>query len=941
MKKIWLVLWGLCYWLPALAEVPSLPYTTHPVDSLYQKLTIAGRVGQLIDYRIKPTFENITQLEEEIKGYQVGSITISGGEIEAAVILINRLDSAMRIPVFVTVENPASLDMPFDSPIPVPSVPTVLATENKNSLKSMIEALATRNRQLGFQGVNNDLLSIRFSKDKVRLQAALSDGKNMLFAAPELYSQNKIAANTGFYFDLADGFPFSPKAYQTLSASQLQEATKSFLDSWSHINNPSAVITIKAVPAFPAREAGYFYKKIMNPLFWKHLQFEGIIAADVKAVKADPHWKNDRDIIEALVKAGADKVITEHPDIAFNALMSGLRSHYLRQGEIKEKTKKILRLKTDTAVKNRKQIYQEHIPLLLGDPGVQTQSYLAYARAMKMEENSQNLMPFPWQDTIHFASLSLGFSSTRIFQETLEKYAPFVHFQLPDVSFDPWELNMLFDQLSAFDLVIVGLHTTGLLSLDGDAMEFLKRLNRATGMVIVFLGPEINREEFAGFRQKILAHEDNAMTQQLAAQMVFGALPVNKVVQRLSYSTPEMQGMDSHTLKKIDEVIEEAIKEYATPGCQVLIARNGSIVMEKGYGYYTYDSLMPVDTRTIYDLASITKIAATTQAIMKLYEQGLIVLDSTMGSYLPELEGTNKASLVIRDVLAHQSGLKPFYPFWRNTIEDNAQIIQYYNDHPTGRYSNTVAPGMFATEQLKDSLWHWTVETRLLRKNKNESYGYKYSDLGFYLLQMLVERISGIPLDVYVDSVFYKPLGVSTMTYNPLCKFPMQRIAPTERDTEFRHALVWGTVHDQIAAMRGGVSGHAGLFSNAHDIAKIMEMQLQDGWYGGRKFLEKETIEKFTTRQFENNRRGLGWDKPEKEEEYNPASRYSSFKSFGHRGFTGTIAWADPTFHIVFVFLSNRIFPDAENKKLIDFNIRERIHDIVYEAMWNYEKIHN
>jgi len=364
--------------------------------------------------------------------------------------------------------------------------------------------------------------------------------------------------------------------------------------------------------------------------------------------------------------------------------------------------------------------------------------------------------------------------------------------------------------------------------------------------------------------------------------------------------------------------------------------------MEKGYGYYTYDSIMPVDTRTIYDLASITKVAATTQAIMKLSEQGKIDLDATMGVYLPELDSSNKASLVIKDVLAHQSGLKAFYPFWINTIENDDQILHYYNDKPNDKYNKTVAYGMFAAEDLNDSLWHWTVETKLRKKrNKYELYDYKYSDLGFYLLQVLVERVTDMPLDAYMDSVFYKPMGMSTLTFNPLCKYPLKRIAPTERDTEFRHVLVWGTVHDQIAAMKGGVSGHAGLFSNAHDIAKIMQMQMQGGLYGGRQFIQKETVENFNSRQFEGSRRGLGWDKPETGDAYSPPSRYASFDSFGHRGFTGTIAWADPTFNLVFVFLSNRIYPDMENSKLIDFNIRKRIHDVVYESMWSFEKQYN
>jgi len=536
----------------------------------------------------------------------------------------------------------------------------------------------------------------------------------------------------------------------------------------------------------------------------------------------------------------------------------------------------------------------------------------------------------------------LGFSESKVFQETLGKYAPFVHYMLPDIAFNPYDFNILSEQLAQFDNVIVGLHTKGLKEIDNSVLSFLEQLNDHTNLVLVFIGNSTDTHELKSFKNVLFVHEDNNFTQQIAAQKIFRGADEIVGLDRLAFSTPEMEGMDSKVLRKIDQIVEEAISMNATPGCQILVARNGSVVLEKGFGYYTYDSIMAVDTRTIYDLASVTKVAATTQAIMKLKEQGKINLDSTLGAYLPELEGSNKASLVIKDVLAHQSGLRAFYPFWRNTIEDENQMLYYYKDKPNETHRNTVAYGMFAAEDLKDSLCHWTIETKLRKKKKKyEPYDYKYSDLGFFLLQVLVERVSETSLDTFVDSVFYKSMGMSTLAFNPLCKFPLKRITPTERDKEFRHVLVWGTVHDQIAAMKGGVSGHAGLFGNTHDIAKVLQMHLQDGSYGGKQYLAKETVKEFRTQQNENSRRGLGWDKPEKGDDYNPASRYASFDSFGHSGFTGTIAWADPTFDLIFVFLSNRIYPDMNNGKLIDFNIRKRIQDVVYESIWNFEKQYN
>jgi CubicO group peptidase (beta-lactamase class C family) len=623
--------------------------------------------------------------------------------------------------------------------------------------------------------------------------------------------------------------------------------------------------------------------------------------------------------------------------------MEAIEGREFRRNEIREKVKRNLRLKYECGLvrDTRTIVYDDHAVRRLQEPRLRSYSYQIYERASKSSLGTKSVLPIVDVEQHTFASLSLGYSKSKVFQETLEKYAPFVHYMLPDAAFNPYDLDNIARQLRQFDYVIIGLHTNDLVSLDQNTIDFLNDLNSMNNLVLAYLGKEINSQELNDLHSKIIMHEDNRFTQQIAAFRIFGA--DQKDLARLAYGLPEAAGMDSRTLSRIDEIVKEAIAAGATPGCQLLVARNGSVVMEKGYGYYTYDSIMPVDTRTIYDLASITKVAATTQAIMKLYEQGDIQLDSNVGKYLPELIGTNKEHLKIRDVLSHQSGLRAFYPFWRYTIDDNEQLLHYYKRYPDQDYSNTVALGMFAANDLKDSLWHWTIDTRLRRKRYSfEPYDYKYSDLGFYLMQTLFERVSNTNLDSYVDSVFYEPMGMGTMSFNPLCKHQHKRIAPTEYDRDFRHVLVWGTVHDQIAAMKGGVSGHAGLFSNAHDIAKMMQMQLQYGKYGGKQFLEHKTIAEFSSYQSPDSRRGLGWDKPEKKsDEYNPASRYASYDSFGHSGFTGTLAWADPAFDLVFVFLSNRIYPEISNPKLNELHIRKRIQDVVYESIWNFEKYYN
>lgn len=945
MKKVWKVIFVLCMMAATLKAETSNSFIGDVwVDSMYQKLTEDEKIGQLIDLRIAPTSENILELINVISKYHIGSVTLTGGNVEAGVQLINALQNILKAPVYVSTENNNALSLPYESSTPLPLPSTFLRANDAKLLTSTIATLSGIYHELGVDGVLYSPMELRYSETGFDYVCKLDEGGRSLFREYSLrYHQNNIVTNTDFHFSFIDNFEFSPKLLKTKNGNAWREIIHRIKEDWKDINKAQSIITIKSLPEFPETEAIYFNKKIINPLFWKHLQFGGILSSDFDAI-IENNWPNEHDAaVRSLLKIGSDKiVISSDVERTISAIRDGLENRFFRQNELREKVKRVLRFKMQAGLSEQKNIDNTNLLSKLKNPDLQKISYQVYSKAVKTIESGEKLMPFPNLELTNFASLCLGFTELKTFQETLEKYAPFSHYALQDVNLDSYDLKILSEQLVEYKNIIIGLHTTGLISLDQTLLHFLNYLNDNTNVVIVFLGEEVVSHEFESFNNKIFIHEDNYFTQQIAAQQVFGALNKKQNIQRLAYSTPEMQGMDSRVLQKIEKIVNEAISIGAMPGCQVLVARNGSVIMEKGFGYYTYDSIMPADTRTIYDLASITKVAATTQAIMKLNEQGKIVLDSTMGAYLPELLGSNKASLVVKDVLAHQSGLRAFYPFWKNTIEDKDQQLHYYSDKPNENHINKVAQGMFAAKDLKDSLWNWTIETDLRKKaNKYESYDYKYSDLGFYLLQVLIERISGISLDVFVDSVFYKPMGMSALSFNPLYKYPLKRITPTERDTQFRHLLVWGTVHDEIAAMKGGVSGHAGLFSNAHDVAKIMQMQLQNGSYGGKQFLQKNTVKKFTTKQFEGSRRGLGWDKPESGEGYNTASRYSALGSFGHSGFTGTITWADPTFNLVFVFLSNRIYPDIDNSKLVDFNIRERIHDVVYESMWSFEKHFN
>lgn len=397
-------------------------------------------------------------------------------------------------------------------------------------------------------------------------------------------------------------------------------------------------------------------------------------------------------------------------------------------------------------------------------------------------------------------------------------------------------------------------------------------------------------------------------------------------------------GFNTERLDRIDSICEEAIAAEATPGCVVLVARRGRIAYEKAFGYLTYDKTEPVDKGTIYDLASCTKICATTMAVMKLYEQGKLDLHKTLGHYLPWLRGSDKASLRIWDVLLHQARLKAFIPFFKETIDTSLEGLPLpgiYSTLPDSLHSIRVAESLYIRKDWEDTLNDRILQSPLGAKNK-----YVYSDNDFIFMGKIVEAITGMGLDAYVKKVFYDPLGMSSTGFRPRERFPLARIAPTEQETVFRRQLLRGDVHDPGSAMFGGVAGHAGLFSDAGGLALLEQMLLNGGRLNGKTYLKKTTIDLFTAYHSPYSRRGLGFDKPEKDnarrKEPYPCLSASPL-TFGHTGYTGTCIWVDPKYKLVFIFLSNRVNPlGGDNVKLSSLNIRSRIQQTVYEAMGVY-----
>ncbi len=484
----------------------------------------------------------------------------------------------------------------------------------------------------------------------------------------------------------------------------------------------------------------------------------------------------------------------------------------------------------------------------------------------------------------------------------------------------------------------------------------LKGIAEEKRAVVALFGPcgQSSVEELAAQCDALLhAENPDQLHQSIAAQIIFGAIgaiaSVKKApgpsafpeeslgtspLDRLGYLPPEAAGMDGQLLKdSIKAIVEEGIRAGAYPGAQVLVARKGVVVFHKAFGYMTYDSLQPLSADAIYDLASVTKVSSTLPALMKLYGEDRLDLDAPLSQHFDFLKHSNKKNLTLRQIMAHYGRLQPSVVFWKKAQRKNGKWRRgTFKTHPTRKFSNRITDSLYVTPR-----YHRRMYRTIARLPLVDSLRYLYSDLPFVMTPLLVQKLTGQPLEEYLKDTFYRPLGAATITYNPLRFFPKERIVPTERDTFFRRQQIHGTVHDENAAILGGVSGHAGLFASANDLAKLFQMYLNGGEYGGQRFIAEAAVKEFTRCQYceEGNRRGLGFDKPPLEYVYGESyiARSASKASFGHSGYTGTFVWADPEAELLVIFLSNRVYPDRSRRALYTRNIRPRLHQACYEAI--------
>jgi CubicO group peptidase (beta-lactamase class C family) len=678
------------------------------------------------------------------------------------------------------------------------------------------------------------------------------------------------------------------------------------------------------------------------------LKFKGLVftdALDMKGVRS--FYKPGEVDLKALLAGNDILVNSEDVSTAISLIKRAVDSCYISVDEIDEHVKKILLAKQWVGLNMYEPIDVKNLKEDLNSPQAMALNKSLYKAALTLLSNN-NIIPLKRLDTLKIANLIISETNTSVFAETVEKYTScstfFYSNKLPQNGKDS-----ILSQLKNYNLVLVSVENStrkieNNYNVNPETISLIKNLKKSSKVILNLMANPYSLSKFAGADSLdaiVMPYEKNELTAELAAELIFGGvgaegkLPVNASPQfkigtgikltkttRLSYVEPQEINIEKKYINKIDSIVANALQANAFPGCQVLAAKDGKVFLNKSYGSISNASITAVSNKNIYDIASVTKVAASTLSLMRLYDAGVYNLDDTYSKYLPELKNSNKKDLTFRDQLTHQGRLKPYLPYYLQTIDSTGPINK--------DYSIPIADSLYALNSISDSLYSKIITTSLEPQKH-----YLYSDMGYYFAKKFIEKETGKTLDKFSQSI-YNQLGMNNTGYNPLNYFAKERIAPTENDVRFRKQLIQGYVHDQGAALLGGVAGHAGVFSNANDLAKLFQMYLNHGEYGGETIIKKSTLAEFTRCQFckEGNRRGLGFDKPEPNlKKGSPCSRSASLESYGHSGFTGTFAWADPANGLVYIFLSNRVNPDASNNKLVEMNVRSKIQDVLYEAI--------
>ncbi len=933
------------------------------------QMSIEEKVGQLFMIRAfsKDDPEHIKYVKSQIENYHVGGVCFFQGDPLRQTRLVSEYQKLSKQPLLIAIDGEWGLGMRFpDQAISFPRQITIGAIRDNQLVYRMGREIGRQCKLLGINvnfapdvDINNNpdnpVINMRsFGEDRDNVTAKAYSYMRGMQEIDVMSCLKHFPGHGDTDVDSHKDLPIIPHNRARLDSIELYPFKQLIAQGAT-----SVMVAHLSVPALDDRKnrpttlSGPAIVDVLR----NELRFDGIVYTDAMEMKGvTKHFEPGMADLEAFL-AGNDVILLPE-DIAqgYKRVLDAVNNGTISMERLDKsvyrilRTKEILDLPGKRSWTNATNLNQE----INSEEAVNIKTEI-YEEALTLANNSADVLPIRNIKKHNYASIALGANEPNAFQKRLESYVDLDHHNIPKDGAST-EYQKSLEKLSSYDRVVVSCHDMSWYSrnnygLNDEQIQFINDLSKRTEIIFVMFGTPYALKWFEEVPTVLVAYEDNELTHEVAAQALFGVTAINgrlpvtaskkypvglgiKIpsLQRIGYSTPERVGMESDTLSKIAALVDEMIREKAAPGCQVLVAKDNRIVYHQSFGHHTYNKQRPVVNTDVYDLASVTKIMATTLSLMHLDDKNLFDVDDPIKKYIPEQQKSNKADIKYADILAHRGGLISWIPFYKNTLTEKGAkkpSQEYYGKEKTESFPHFVTPGLYLRADYQDSIYH-----QIFQSDLREKRDYRYSDLAFYISNRTVENLTSHQVDTYAQENFYDRLGLRTTTFNPLEKFDKNRIPPTEQDNYFRMTKIQGTVHDMGAAMLGGVSGHAGLFSNSQDLAILMQMLLNKGYYGGYNYLKPATVEQYTRRHWASSRRGLGFDlkelNPDKTENM---SEYASRNSFGHLGFTGTAVFADPDNDIIYIFLSNRTFPSMRNNKLGKNNYRPKIQSLIYKSL--------
>lgn len=970
MKRFWL-LFVLSISLCPLFAQQNLPGADQWVDSVFKTLSPDEKITQLFVIRTSaPPANGSTiatfydkQVEEAIRKYKVGALCLFQGGPQQHAQRINFFQSITRVPLLVTIDGEWGLGMRMDSVKSLPRPMMVGAVQDPTIAYQYGKLIAEQCKRIGIQvnygpvmdinnNPNNPVINDRsFGEDRNKVAAlgiqymkGLQDN-GVMACAKHFPGHGDVSVDS--HFDL----PVINKNKTALDSLELFTFKKAIEAGIGAVM--VAHLQVPAIDNTANRPTSLSYNTITK-LLRQEMGFKGLTFTDALEMQAVRKYFPDGEVSAQALIAGNDMLCLPG-DIpsSLKKIKAAIKAKKLSWATIDERVKKVLQAKYQYGLANWVPVNNFKLTQDL-NKYVEATTRLIAENALTLLKNDDPAI-FPLVKGKKIAYLAVGINKDNEFarhiREDLDAQVYYFDYKQSQAKAD----QLLQYLRGSYDAIVIGIHNysrrpANNFGISAVAQKLVQQLQLQEKTITFAFGNPYVLKDYCNAKVLVACYEDDNITQSTAADILFGRLaPKGKlpvtvcellqygsgiVSSRLLYNAPAADlGFRTNILLQIDSIVQDAIEKQSIPGGVVLVAKDGKIAYEKAFGKLSYESQEPVYPETIYDLASVTKIMATTISVMKLYDEGKLDLQKTLGDYLPWVKGSNKEGLKLWDVILHQAGLKAWIPFYRETVDtllENIPLYSYYSYRKDSLHQVRVAENMYLRNDWVDTMYR-----RVLSSEMGPIGKYVYSDNDFIFLGKIVEAITKMPLDQYVRKEFYDKLNLTSTGFKPRDRFPVNYIAPTEAEPGFRQQLIHGDVHDPGAAMFGGVAGHAGLFSNAYDLAVLAEILLNGGYLNGYRFFKKETIDYFTD-YHSDSRRGLGFDKPEKDnatrKDPYPALSASP-RMFGHTGFTGTCIWMDPEKHLAFIMLSNRVNNNGDANRFLRMNVRGKILETVYQAL--------